>query len=52
MPAELADHKWVQGVTGLTKQLEKSLSELDVAKINAAPGSAFDPDLHNAIQFG
>lgn len=50
-PAELADNKWVQGVTGLVKNLEKSLEALNVRRINAAPGIVFDPELHEAIQF-
>lgn len=50
-PAELADNKWVQGVAGLVKQLEKSLESLNLKRIDAAPGTPFNPELHEAIQF-
>lgn len=51
MPAELADNKWAQGVAGLTKNLDKSLSDLNLKRIDAKPGTAFNPELHEAIQF-
>jgi len=50
-PDELKDNPWVQGVTGLVKNLEKSLESLNVKRIDATVGSAFNPDLHEAIQF-
>lgn len=50
-PAELADNAWVQGVTSLIKNLEKSLADMNVTRIVADPGTRFDPELHNAIQF-
>lgn len=50
VPSELADDKWAQGVTGLTKNLEKSLESMGVKRIAAAPGTPFDPDFHEAIQ--
>lgn len=50
-PKELADNKWAQGVAGLTKKLEKSLEQLNVKRIEAAPDTLFDPELHEAIQF-
>lgn len=49
-PADLADNKWAQGVTSLAKNLEKALSGMNVQRIAAAPGTAFDPELHEAIQ--
>jgi len=51
VPKELADNKWVQSVTGLTRQLEKSLETLNLKRIDAAKGVKFDPELHEAIQF-
>lgn len=48
-PAGLANDKWAQGVVALGKGLEKSLSELGLAKIDAKPGTAFNPDLHEAV---
>lgn len=50
-PEELKDNKWVQGVSGLTKNLEKSLESLNLARIDAKPDTEFNPDLHEAIQF-
>lgn len=51
MPEELRDNKWAQGVAGLTKNLEKSLESLNLRRIDASAGSAFNPELHEAIQF-
>lgn len=50
-PQDIADHQWVQGVTGLVKLLEKSLSELQLTRVDATHGAKFDPEFHQAIQF-
>ena len=50
IPSELADNKWAQGVASLVKNLEKSLEAMGVKRIDAAPGVAFNPELHEAIQ--
>jgi molecular chaperone GrpE len=50
-PDELKDNAWVQSVAGLVKNLEKSLESLNVKRIDSSVGSAFNPDLHEAIQF-
>lgn len=50
-PQDIADHQWVQGVTGLVKLLEKSLSELQLTRIDATSGVKFNPEFHQAIQF-
>lgn len=50
VPEDLADNKWATGVTSLVKNLEKSLSAMGVERIDASPGVAFNPDLHEAIQ--
>lgn len=50
-PAELQENKWVQGIAGLVKNLEKSLENLNLQRIKAVPGTTFDPELHEAIQF-
>ncbi len=50
-PEELADNKWAQGIAGLVKQLEKSLESLNLKRIEAEPGTLFNPELHEAIQF-
>ena len=51
MPDDLKDNKWAQGIAGLTKNLEKSLETLNLARIDASKGVAFNPELHEAIQF-
>jgi molecular chaperone GrpE len=50
MPDELRDNQWAQGVAGLDKQLQKILDELHIQRIDASPGAAFDPSLHQAVQ--
>lgn len=50
-PSELKDNKWAQGIAGLVKNLEKSLGSLNLKRIEAKPGSDFNPELHEAIQF-
>lgn len=50
-PAELKENKWAQGVAGLVRNLEKSLESLDLKRIDAAIGTKFDPEFHEAIQF-
>ncbi len=50
-PKELEDNAWVKSVTGLVKNLEKSLDTLNVKRIAATPGPEFNPELHEAIQF-
>ncbi|MDB5187144.1 MAG: grpE, partial [Candidatus Saccharibacteria bacterium] len=50
-PAELKDNKWVQGIAGLVKNLEKSLEGLNLKRIDADTGAEFNPDFHEAIQF-
>ena len=50
-PDDLKDNKWVQSVAGLIKNLEKSLESLNLARIDAKAGAAFNPEFHEAIQF-
>jgi molecular chaperone GrpE len=50
-PEDLRDNKWAQGIAGLVKNLEKSLESLNLRRINAANGTEFNPELHEAIQF-
>jgi molecular chaperone GrpE len=51
MPEELKDNKWANGIASLTKNLEKSLENLNLKRIESTPGADFNPDLHEAIQF-
>jgi molecular chaperone GrpE len=50
-PDELKDNAWVQSVTGLVKHLDKSLQSLNLTRIDASPGTEFNPEIHEAIQF-
>ena len=51
VPADLVDNAWAKGVVGIDKQLTKQLAGLGVQKISAAPGTMFNPELHQAVQF-
>jgi len=50
-PEELKHNKWAQGIASLVKNLEKSLEGLNLKRIEAKPGTDFNPVLHEAIQF-
>ena len=51
MPEDLKDNTWAQGVAGLVKNLEKALEGLNLKRIESTPGTEFNPELHEAIQF-
>lgn len=51
VPEELRDNSWASGIVGLSKKLDKSLTDLGVKRIDAKPGTAFNPDFHEAVQF-
>lgn len=51
MPEDLKDNQWAQGIASLAKNLEKSLESLNLQRIDAKPGTEFNPELHEAIQF-
>lgn len=51
MPYELKDNQWAQGICGLAKSLEKSLEEIKIQRIDANPGTVFNPEFHDAVQF-
>ena len=51
VPEELQDNAWAKGVVGLGKQLDKQLKEIGLEKINDKPGTLFNPELHQAVQF-
>jgi molecular chaperone GrpE len=50
-PIELQDNAWVQSIAGLVRNLEKSLENLNLKRIDATAGTVFNPELHEAIQF-
>ncbi len=51
IPDEFKDNQWAQGISGLVKNLDKSLEALNLKKIDAKPGTKFNPELHDAVQF-
>lgn len=51
VPKELKDNLWALGIIGASKKLEKSLTDMGVKKIEATPGTPFNPELHAAVQF-
>ncbi len=51
LPEHLADDNWARGIATLAKNLDKSLESIGVRKVDAQPGTLFDPVLHNAVQF-
>ena len=51
VPADLVNNPWAKGIAGIDKQLAKQLEALGVKKIAAAPGTVFNPELHQAVQF-
>lgn len=51
VPEELKDNAWASGIVSLSKKLEKSLIDLGVKRIDAKPGTPFNPEFHEAVQF-
>lgn len=51
LPPELQENTWAQGVASLAKNLDKSLESVGVRRIDAAKGTPFNPEYHEAIQF-
>lgn len=51
VPEDLKENTWVQSVAGLVKHLDKSLDTLNLKRIESSPGTPFNPELHEAIQF-
>ncbi len=50
LPEDLKDNNWAQSVVGLVKNLEKSLDGMNLKRIEATPGTEFNPGLHDAVQ--
>lgn len=51
VPAELEGNAWAQGISAAAKKLEKALENLGVKRIDTKPGTRFNPELHEAVQF-
>jgi molecular chaperone GrpE len=49
-PSELKDNDWANGVEQVAKQVEATLKELDVTKVDAV-GQVFNPELHEAVGY-
>lgn len=49
VPPEQKDSPWVVGIQYIEKQLETVLVDNGVTPIDAEPGEAFDPNLHEAV---
>ena len=47
-PADIKDHAWVKGVSGIAKQLESELKVAGLEKYGKV-GDLFDPELHDAV---
>lgn len=47
-PADIANHDYVKGVSGVVKQFEKTLHDMGVVKIKTL-GEIFDPTYHEAV---
>jgi len=50
LPADLADNPWALGIVALHENLGHELAKIGVIKINASPGTKFDPAYHDAVQ--
>ena len=48
-PSAFADDPWVDGISAIDRKLRALLESEGVREIDATPGSAFDPRLHEAI---
>lgn len=50
VPVDIAENPWVKGIVALEKNLNNALEVLGVQKIDASPGTIFNPELHDAVQ--
>lgn len=50
-PADLAEHKWAQGVLNLNKKLATSLAKIGLERIEIDANEEFNPELHEAVTF-
>jgi molecular chaperone GrpE len=48
-PPDLADNAWVEGIAAIDRKLRMLLESEGVIAVEAAPGTPFDPRLHEAI---
>lgn len=50
LPDHLKDDQWAKSVINLSKNLNSALEGLKLTRIEATPGTPFNPDFHEAIQ--
>jgi len=50
VPEKLKSDNWVKGALIAITQIEQKLSELGIEKIAPAKGTAFDPNVHEAVR--
>lgn len=48
VPADLEGNPYIEGVQGIVRQFEKTLSDIGVERIKSV-GEPFDPELHEAV---
>ena len=48
-PGDLDDHAWADGIAVIDRKLRQLLESEGVTAVEAAPGTLFDPRLHEAI---
>lgn len=51
VPDDLKENTWAQGIVSLAKRLDKAMQGLDVKRIEATPGTPFNPEFHEAVHF-
>ncbi len=51
IPEDISENPWVRGIEGLIKQLDKTLANLGLSRIDARAGIHFNPEMHQAVQF-
>ena len=51
LPADLAGNAWAENVVKMSQNLGKNLAKVGVKRIEAAAGTHFNPEIHEAIQF-
>ena len=48
-PAELAENGWADGIAAIDRKLRQLLESEGVTPVEAAPGTPFDPRVHEAV---
>ncbi len=48
LPEDLKDNQWAQGVTQIAKQVDETIKNLGVTRVESV-GQPFDPHLHEAV---